>query len=469
MSVIYAMTFVSGGLRQAFPMLRLLRLRPFDVSTPQGRADERHRRGVLTTLAMALAKLLSIATALISVPLALHYLGPERYGMWMAMSSLIAMLNFADFGIGNGILNAVSAAYGKDQPSAIKEFVSSGFLVLTAIAVAIVALFAACYAFVPWFKLFNVTSQVAREEAAPALAVFVCCFALAIPLSIVQRLQIGLQRGFSASLWQCAGSLVGLAGVLAAIALQLSLPILTLAFVGGPLVASVLNNVVFFGWLERQMAPRLQFVSLRAIGHIAHIGFWFFMLQAVTAVTFYSDNIVIAQMLGAAAVATYAVSQRLFSIVGLVVGMALSPLWPAYGEAIARGDHAWVRITLKRSLIAAVGLSALGALGLIAFGNWFIHMWVGQSVTASLLLLLGLGLLQVVQSAGGATVAYLNGANFIRFQVIVGILTAATAIVLKILLVPIIGNSGVVWGTILSYLFLTLVPSYFFLYKRLNA
>src|SRR5688572_30139039 len=141
------------------PIFLLLRLRPFDVSTPEGRARERHRLVVLATVASALAKFLSIATALISVPLTLHYLGAERYGMWMTISAVVAMLSFADFGIGNGLMNAVATAYGKDRHDTIREHVSSAFAILTAIAVALVALLAILYGLVPWADVFNVTSE----------------------------------------------------------------------------------------------------------------------------------------------------------------------------------------------------------------------------------------------------------------------------------------------------------------------
>jgi O-antigen/teichoic acid export membrane protein len=46
----------------------------------------------------------------ISVPLTLTYLGSERYGMWMAISSIVALLAFADFGLGNGLVNAIAVA-----------------------------------------------------------------------------------------------------------------------------------------------------------------------------------------------------------------------------------------------------------------------------------------------------------------------------------------------------------------------
>ena len=53
----------------------IIRLRPYATATPEGRASERHRRVALSALASALAKIISVSTALISVPLTLHYLG----------------------------------------------------------------------------------------------------------------------------------------------------------------------------------------------------------------------------------------------------------------------------------------------------------------------------------------------------------------------------------------------------------
>src|SRR5262245_42123374 len=112
-----------------------------DNATPEGRARERQRRIALSALASALAKAISVSTALISVPLTLTYLGAERYGMWMTMSSLVAMLSFADLGIGNGLLASVASAHGRNDRDEIQSYVSSAYLVLSAIAIAIVGLF----------------------------------------------------------------------------------------------------------------------------------------------------------------------------------------------------------------------------------------------------------------------------------------------------------------------------------------
>ncbi len=436
-----------------------------DVLTPEGRAQERQRRIALSALASALAKAISVSTALISVPLTLNYLGAERYGMWMTMSSLIAMLSFADLGIGNGLLTSVASAHGRDDRGEIQSYVSSAYFILSVIAIATLGLFFLCYPFVDWFRIFNVNTALAQREAAPTVAVFFTCFALSIPISIVQRVQIGLQRGFMASLWQCSASLTALVGVLIAIHLEAPLPVLILAFVGAPLLAGVLNSFMFFLVLQRDIAPVLSAISLRATGVIAKTGVLFLVLQVVGALAYSSDNIIIAQVLGAEAVAIYAVPEKLFSLISTIIGMALAPLWPAYGEAIARGDHDWVNSIFKRSLRLAIGISTACSILLIITGPWIIAGWVHNMVTPSLLLLVGFGLWKVLESAGNALAVFLNGARIIQFQVIVSIMTAISAITLKILFVSRIGLPGVVWATIFSFTIFTILPASFYIRK----
>src|ERR1035437_10537375 len=94
--------------------LRLLRIRPFDTTTLQGRSDERYRRIAWSTALSTVARFVGIGTSFISVPLVVGYLGSERSGMWVTMSSLVATLGPRDLRIGLGLLTVVSDAYGRE-------------------------------------------------------------------------------------------------------------------------------------------------------------------------------------------------------------------------------------------------------------------------------------------------------------------------------------------------------------------
>src|SRR5687768_8312192 len=94
-------------------LLDWLPLRAHDRTTAEGRARERQRRAMLASGAAAVAKVVRVLTIFASVPLAIGYLGAERYGLWLTISSVAAFLTFADLGLGNGLLNAVSEAEGR--------------------------------------------------------------------------------------------------------------------------------------------------------------------------------------------------------------------------------------------------------------------------------------------------------------------------------------------------------------------
>lgn len=440
-----------------------------DLTLAQNRAAGRKRRIAKSAIASAFAKVTSVSTALVSIPLALSYLGPERFGMWMTMSSFVAFLSFADLGLGNGLLSAVASANGRDDRAAIKRLVSSAYFILSIIALGIVCLLAVSYPLIPWYRLFNVQSDLARSEAAPSIAVLISCFAVAVPLSVVQRTQLGLQKGYVASLWQCAASILGLASVLLAIQLQAPLPVLIFAYVGAPLVISAANGLLFFGILEKDIAPSYRTVTTAALRAIGATGLLFLTLQIVAAATYMSDSIIIAQILGAAAVTNYAVPEKLFSLISSVLSMGIGPLWAAYGEAIARGDHEWARRTLRLSISLAAGASAIAALVLVPTAPWILKLWVGHEVSPPFLLLLGLGIWKVIEAAGNALSMFLNGARIVGFQVVIAIFTALVAVTLKILFVHEIGVAGTVWATLISFTAITLLPCYVFRRKILAA
>lgn len=436
----------------------LARLTPFDVSTEAGRSNERQRLVAVSAAASLLGRVVSVAASLLSVPLTLNYLGDERFGLWMTISSVIAMLSFADLGIGNGLLSFISNAYGRNDSQAIKRYVSSASAILSSIALAVVLVFFLVYPLISWKMLFNVHSDLAIRESGQAMAVFVICFAANIPISVVQRTQLGLQLGFMAHLWQMLGSIMSLASVLLVIHFELGLPWLVGGMAGAPVLAMAVNGMLFF-WVKRpDIRPGMLHISHNAMKEIAHVGLLFLLLQVVAAIVSASDNLVIAQLLGANAVAQYSVPEKLFSIVPILLSMVLMPLWPAYGESIARRDGQWVKKTFINSMVITILFATIVAGLLAAFSNTLLSYWLGKDIAPAPTLIFGLAAWKVVEAIAIALAALLNGCGVVKAQVLVASVTAICAISLKLYLVPVMGVAGVVWATLLAYVCCALLP-----------
>ena len=58
---------------------------------------------------------LSSVLTLISLPLAVRYLGAERYGVWATVVSVAVWVNLLDLGIANSLTNVVSQAYARQD------------------------------------------------------------------------------------------------------------------------------------------------------------------------------------------------------------------------------------------------------------------------------------------------------------------------------------------------------------------
>lgn len=439
-------------------IVSVLRFKPFDTSTEEGRAQERLRRIAWTGITLAAARFVTVVTSLVTVPLTLNYLGIERYSLWMTVSSFTALLAFADMGLGNGLLNSISEANGKDDRIAARIHVSSALAILSAIAAVLVGTILAIYQFIDWANIYQVNSPTAIAEAGPTTVVFVICFALNLPLSAVQRVQLGYQEGFANSLWQAGGSVLALGAVLLAVYLQAGLPWLVACLLGAPVLVLLAQNVRVYQFAYRWLRPSFSFVARWSMRMLFRLGLLFFLLQLSTALAYASDNLVAAQVLGPQAVAEYATAAKLAGMTSIVLSLLLLPLWPAYGEAVSRGDISWVQSTLFRSLAFSTSIAVVSALALVLFGKEVVAVWAGPSVVPSYSLLLGLGVWSILSAAGNAVAMLLNGTGIIKFQVVCASIMAVGALMLKITLAHSIGVAGIAWGTVIAYFVFVAVP-----------
>jgi O-antigen/teichoic acid export membrane protein len=387
----------------------------------------------------------------ISVPLTLHYLGQERFGMWMTMSSFVLILNFADLGIGNGLINAVAQSDGENDQIAMQRWISSATALLLLPCIAVIALALGSLTLLRWPDIYNVVTPQAIADAGPASVALITCVALSIPLSVVERVQTGLQMGYVAQLWQAGGSVLGLVALLAGVKLGGSLWVLALAMFGGSVVASVINWIIFFYQSRPDLRPRIRLASSSQARVIFTRGVWFLILQLVVAIMYSSDNLIVAHVFGADAVAAFALPDKLFSVVPMIIMLMLMPLWPAYGEASARSDGRWMRSTLFRTLVLACCIGAALSVALLIFANWILSVWTDTNVQVPVLLLAALAVWRTIDSAGNAMSIYLNATNVLGPQALIAIALVAFGLPLKFYLTTNFGISGPVWATAICY------------------
>ncbi|HWG79181.1 MAG TPA: lipopolysaccharide biosynthesis protein [Stellaceae bacterium] len=409
------------------------------------RSRERYRRAAATFAAQLASQGVALLVLLASVPLALGYLGRERFGLWMTAVAAAELLSFASLGLDKGLLNALAAADGSGDRVAACRLVSTAFALVGAIVLALLALLALTYPVLPWARLLNVP---ASADAGPVMAVLIVAALLGLPASLVDTVQSAYQEGFRNGLWKAAGRVLSLAALAAAIALGGSVASVALAVAGAPLLAALANAVVLFGRRRPWLAPRRADVQRDTARRLFGSGSLFFLTQLALTIAYYADNLIVAQLAGSDAVAAYAVTARLFDLPGMLLLLIGAALWPPLAEAIARGDTAWAERGLRRLTIASLGLAAMTALPLMLLGPTLLGWWVGGAVAPPDQLFVAFGLFWLISALTQPMAVFLAAANALRLQLGCAALLAAGSLALKLLMAQRFGIAGVAWGRV---------------------
>ena len=216
-----------------------------------------------------------------------------------------------------------------------------------------------------------------------------------------QRLAFAVHQSWLNNAEVTAVNVCNVLGVYLACRWHLGLSAFVLAiYLPGCVINIFLNFGLFahLGWFRRLAASAddvvrsawLDFAELRVI---LKTGTLFFVQQLCALSLFTAPAVLISAILGAAAVVPFNLAQRLFSLLLVIPNGILPPLWPAYAEAKAKGDWAWISRTLYRSLGAVTGLTIVPMAVVAYFARDLLRLWTGsheQSVILPSALLVGM-------------------------------------------------------------------------------
>jgi O-antigen/teichoic acid export membrane protein len=227
---------------------------------------------------------------------------------------------------------------------------------------------------------------------------------------------------------------------------------------GTVLLVNVVSAVWVFWYSKPWLVPKMGRLKFAAVRKLMSVGGMFFLIQIAALVLFQTDNLIIAHYLGAAAVTPYSVTWRLFNYTLIFQVLAHPSYWPAYAEAFARGDCAWVRRSFRMNFTLTLASTFVTALPLVFFGRWIIRVWAGNAAIPSSGLLFCMGIWSLIYGATISQSCVLASAGRLKGQTIYSLAAAVTNLALSIILVQKIGLTGVIVGTIGAYVTCIIVP-----------
>lgn len=402
--------------------------------------------------------MLSSLLTLVSLPLAVRYLGPERFGVWATIASTVVLLNLLDLGIASILTNHISHSYAMGDREYAARYTTNA-LVLTASTACIAALtLAAAWPRIDWMAVFNVAASVPRHEVSATVAVAAALMLLGLPASLGSRIFAGYQEVHFSNVVVAVGTVANLAGLLTGVALRVSMPVLFVMSAGCVTLCNIAGLTGTLVWCKPWLRPRLALIEWRGIRELLSSGSGFFLIQIAGVVVFSSDNVVVSHYLGAAQVTPYNVTWRLVALTAVLQSLVFPVLWPAYTEAYARGDYEWMRRAFRLMMRGTMALNLGCAVVLVTFGKTLIRWWAGEAAVPSTALLAAMAMWAVISGCMTVESCLLAAVNRTREQGVLSVIAAAMNLALSIILVQRIGTVGVIAGTIVSYVLVLVVP-----------
>jgi O-antigen/teichoic acid export membrane protein len=418
--------------------------------SPMG-SEQRTRNYLRQLQGSLIFKGVAVVTSFLVVPLMIQYLGQEQYGIWSTLLSIMSWVVFFDLGIGNGLRNKVAEALAGDDHAQAAGYISSGYTILGALTLLLlVIIFAVSFA-IHWQSIFNfhgIPESTLRNMVLVAFLFVILNFWVGLISQVVNA----VQWTSLATAGQCISGLLSLIFVFVLQKItHRSLLFMATAY-GSALVCSNIMLSIFFYSKRPELTPRLAFKK-HHLHPLLSIGLQFFVIQLAVLIIFTTDKILITQLFGPQAVTPYDVVFKLFSIVTLLHGLIMAPLWSSYTDAYHRGDHLWLRCTLRKQLYVFFAI-AMGLLVIALVAKPVLKVWVGSAVPISSALVICMSLYVLVMVWNNVFSIFLNGVQKIRLSLIVAVFMMTANIPLSILFAHFteLGVASVALGTTVALL-----------------
>ena len=393
----------------------------------------------------------AMAASFFSIPLMIHYLGQEQFGVWSTLLTVLTWIVFFDLGVGNGLRNKVSESLANAQTGEAASYIGSAYTLIGLLALVLWIIFTIGSYFIPWQIVFNTTSipEPILRDTVHIVASFIL---LNFFIALINALLGAVQRTSLVAL----GQLISNALVLVLVFLlskTTEASINSLALIYG--ISLVASNVLLSIWFYRnrpELRPRFHLAN-NHLRPLLTVGLQFFIIQVAVLVIFTTDKILITHLFGPEYVTQYEVVFKLFSVITFAHGLISAPLWSAYTEAYHKEDFNWIRRMLRSQLTIFIGIIVL-IFSLTAMAEPIIEAWIGQGFEISSELLFATALFVAISTWNNIFAMFLNGIGKIKIQLYTALVAMAANIPISIFLAKNtdLGTSAIIIGTTCSLL-----------------
>lgn len=337
----------------------------------------------LNMLSGAISTGLGVVVSASKYPLYLHFLGYERYGVWLLLSTVLTFAQIGLLGIAPAIIKLVAEEYEKSNNRAIQEYFMTSLCMLLAIGVILLTV----TMLFKWqiIRLMGLESE--NAELIGSLLIYMVLFSISVlAYQVLNSILAGLGRvdlaNYSQTVLQALPLLISIPLLLSGkgvISLLLAnafsyLLIFSLNFIRlNRLVSINILDISSFSW--RRFQKLIAFGGTILAGSMANM-----MVLPIT-------KIVITRSIGIEAVPVFELAYRVGMQLRSIFEVALRALMPEISKLSSDGSQESI-VKMKKLIAKAYRVLFWGAVPLytlsFVFAGEIFKVWLGENFISSI-------------------------------------------------------------------------------------
>lgn len=399
---------------------------------------------------------ISVVVQFLMVPLTLGYLDKEIYGIWLTASSILTWFGFFDVGFTLGLRNRLTEALAHKDYARGKQLVSTTYGMMCIIFIPCGILACSLTPYLNWSTFFNIADSY-NEQLVKVMLVLFSSFVLQMILGTISSVATAFQKTALASSYHVIGNVIALVVIWILTKLTTgSMLYLALSISFIPAIVTLVGSFLLYRTSDgAKVSPDFRYFCKDKIKDLFSLGAKFFIIQLQLIVLYQSANILISNVSSPDDVTNYNIAYRYIFCGAMIFQIFLTPYWPAFTDAYAKGDFPWMRNSYRNLTKVYISM-CIGVVAMVAISPIVYSLWIGQSDAVPWNMTISVAVFTILNAWVQIQTYLINGIGDIKLQTIVTSVGLVLQIPLSLFLGKIcnFGSIGVVMSmSILNLLY----------------
>ena len=442
--------FVREGIPSRQPGLRDTPIQNTHNKTTQSTdpwARDQHQISLIArTVSMDyLVTFVELVLGIFMLPFNTSHLGPSAYGLWVLAASITFYFSMLNLGYGYALVKYVAEFRAHRDAKSLNEVMSTMFFVFAGIGLVAFALAAGIALNLQ--NLFNIgAEQVATGRT--VLLVISAYIALGFPFSVFGALMNGFQRKY-------LNGIIGMATSIVVAIVNVLVLLMGYGLVELVIATTTVRILSYFGYrlnayrLFPALRVRAGYVRLSRLKELTGFSAYMMLIDLANKLNYATDTVVIGVFMNTAAVAIWAVAQRLIELTQRLTDQLNGALFPVVVDSATLGNTDRLKVVLLQGTRLSLAMVLPIATGLALLAEQVVLLWVGPQFNASVPVIHILAAVVTFRVGNATATTLLKGAGHHRLLALSNLGIGVANVALSVFLVRKYGLPGVAAGTLI--------------------